>query len=171
MRPIIWTHGIQTYSVFIKMVENQQPTQLSTAVLYDTDFMAWCETQANLLRTHNYDQLDHANLLEELEDMGREQFRKTLSLVRQIIIHILQVQTFPSDQACHHWRSEVVAFQNDLEDVVSGSIRHRFEQQEAFNTQQQKALRQLSKKYPETTFQTLEKMSLDELIHWSDPDQ
>lgn len=146
------------------------PSPVSTTALYDTDFMAWCEAQADLLRTQQYSQLDRINLLEELEDMGREQFRKTLSWVRQMIIHILKLQTFPHDQACNHWRGEIAAFQDDLEDVVSSSIRYQFEQQDEFNVQQQKALKQLSKKYSDTTFQPLEHMSLDDLIHWSDDD-
>ena len=152
------------------MVASNPPTQVSATTLYETDFMAWCEAQADLLRTQNYSQLDRVHLLEELEDMGREQFRKTRSWVRQIIIHILKIQTFPHDQACNHWRGELVAFQDDLEDVVSGSIRYRFEQQDEFSIQQQKSLRQLNKKYPNTTFQPLENMSLDELIHWSEED-
>lgn len=153
------------------MVMNKQLTQSSTATLYDTDFMAWCEVQAELIRTQDYSQLDHVNLIEELEDMGREQFRKTLSWVRQIIIHILKIQTFPHNQACNHWRGEIAAFQDDLEDGVSGSIRYRFEQQDEFDVQQQKALRQLSKKYPDTTFKPLAKMSLDGLINWSDENE
>ncbi|MGK7891614.1 MAG: DUF29 domain-containing protein [Leptolyngbyaceae cyanobacterium] len=150
------------------MVANKQSTQGSWATLYDTDFMAWCEAQADLLRTEAYGQLDRPNLMEELEDMGREQFRKTLSLVRQIILHILKLQTFPNNQACNHWRGEIVAFQNDLEDVVSGSIRYRFEQQGQFKLQHQKAMHQLSKQYPDAVVQPLETMTLDDLIGWSD---
>ncbi|MEB3229574.1 MAG: DUF29 domain-containing protein [Leptolyngbyaceae bacterium] len=150
------------------MVANRQPTQASFSASYDTDFMTWCEVQADLLRTQNYAQLDRLNLIEELEDMGREQFRKTLSLVRQIIIHILKVQTFPDDPACNHWRGEIVAFQIDLEDVVTGSIRYRFEQPEQFMIQQQKALNQLRKSYPNTLFQPLDLMTLDDLMGWDD---
>jgi hypothetical protein len=134
--------------------------------LYETDFMAWCEAQAEVLRSQAYDQLDLIHLIEEIEDMGREQFRKTTSLVRQIIIHILKLNTFPDDPAANHWQSEIAAFQNDLEEVVSGSIRYRFEQREEFSVQQQKALKQLKRQYPDVEFQCLEPMSLDEIISW-----
>jgi hypothetical protein len=53
-----------------------------------------------------------------------------------------------------------------LEDVVSGSIRYRFEQQEAFVVQQQKALKQLQKQFPGVEFQRLEGMTLDEIMVW-----
>lgn len=143
-----------------------QPSQ-QLASLYESDFMAWCEAQAAALRAGDYDHLDLLHLSEEIDDMGREQFRKTTSLVRQIIIHILKLQAFPEDQARRHWQAEIVAFQSELEDVVSGSIRYRFEQQQAFLVQQQKALKQLKTQYPDTNFQPLPSMSLDALIAWS----
>jgi hypothetical protein len=134
--------------------------------LYESDFMAWCEGQAEALRSRAFDQLDLINLIEEIEDMGREQFRKTTSLVRQILIHILKLKAFPQDQAVNHWRSEIAAFQNDLEDIVSGFIRYRFEQREEFAVQQQKALKQLQKQFPDVEFQRLEAMTLDEIMIW-----
>jgi len=134
--------------------------------LYESDFMAWCEGQAEALRSRAFDQLDLINLIEEIEDMGREQFRKTTSVVRQILIHILKLKTFPEDQTVNHWRSEIAAFQNDLEDIVSGSIRYRFEQREEFWVQQQKVLKQLQKQFPDVGFQALEAMTLDEIMMW-----
>lgn len=139
---------------------------LTSSELYETDFMAWCEHQAGALQARDFNQLDLANLIEEVYDMGREQFNKTMSLTRQIIAHILKLQTFPNDPSANHWQDEIEAFQDSLEDIVTGSIRYRFEQQETFVTQQAKALKRLKRKYPDTTFQPLESMSLDELISW-----
>lgn len=69
--------------------------------------------------------------------------------MRQILIHILKLNAFPDDSAANLWRGEIVALQNNLEEIVSGSIRYRFEQREEFLVQQQKALKQLKKQYPE----------------------
>lgn len=154
---------------------NQTPTTEHTSAataprenLYDTDFMAWCEYQAEALRSQDFRNLDLANLIEEISDMGREQFNKTASLTRQIIIHILKLQAFPDDQAAEHWRDEIEAFQDSLDDIVSGSIRYRFQQQETFATQQAKALRRLQRKYPDTQLQPLAPMTLNEIIAWPD---
>ena len=138
--------------------------------LYDTDFMAWCEYQAEALRAKDFKNLDLINLIEEISDMGREQFNKTASLTRQIIIHILKLQAFPNDQAVEHWRDEIEAFQDSLDDIISGSIRYRFQQQETFAAQQAKALKRLQRKYPDTKFQPLKPMSLDEIICWPNND-
>ncbi|MEL7502820.1 MAG: DUF29 domain-containing protein [Cyanobacteria bacterium J06554_6] len=137
--------------------------------LYETDFMAWCEHQAGALSTRSYDQLDLVNLIEEVTDMGREQFNKTKSLTRQIIAHILKLQAFPNDPAVNHWQDEIEAFQDSLDDVVTGSIRYRFEQQAVFAAQQAKALKRLNRKYLETDFEPLKPMTLDELIMWELP--
>ncbi|MEM9486693.1 MAG: DUF29 domain-containing protein [Cyanobacteria bacterium P01_F01_bin.116] len=142
------------------------PQPIEPGTLYDSDFMAWCEYQAEALRAKDFSNLDLANLIEEISDMGREQFNKTASLTRQIIIHILKLRAFPNDQATEHWRDEIETFQDSLDDIVSGSIRYRFQQQETFATQQAKALKRLQRKYPDTDFQPLAPMTLDEIIAW-----
>ena len=141
----------------------------SAATLYDTDYMAWCEQQAGALTTRNYDALYLVNLIEEIEDLGQAQFNKTKSLTRQIIAHILKLRAFPKDQAASHWQDEIESFQDSLDDVVTGSIRYRFEQQAVFAAQQAKAIKRLSRKYPNTDFAPLRPLTLDELIAWELP--
>ena len=48
-------------------------TELSD--LYHTDYSAWAHRNADLLRTGDYESLDLAHLLEELEDMGKSEQR------------------------------------------------------------------------------------------------
>lgn len=139
------------------------------AELYGTDFMAWCEHQAGALSTRSDDQLDRVNLIEEVTDMGREQLNKAKSLTRQIIAHILKLQAFPRDRAANYWLDEIEAFQDSLDDVVTGSIRYRFEQQAVFAAQQAKAIKRLDRKYPDTNFEPLQPLTLDELIAWELP--
>jgi len=40
--------------------------------LYDIDDDEWLEQTINLLKNHQFQQLDLDNLIEELEDLGRE---------------------------------------------------------------------------------------------------
>jgi hypothetical protein len=157
---------VQAYMHHLHSADQTPAASLSQklASLYETDLMAWCEAQAATLRDSQYNHLDLVHLIEEIEDMGREQFRKTPSLVRQIILHILKLQAFPEDQASRYWRGEIVGLQSELEDVISGSICYRFEQQEAFLVQQQKALKQLKQQYPDTDFQSLSPMNLEDVL-------
>ena len=41
--------------------------------LYETDFYAWTQQQANLLRYQQWNQVDLANLIEEVESLGRKE--------------------------------------------------------------------------------------------------
>ncbi len=40
---------------------------------YERDFLRWTEEQAGFIRSGRLSELDYAHILEELEDMGREQ--------------------------------------------------------------------------------------------------
>jgi hypothetical protein len=41
--------------------------------LYDQDFFAWTQTQADALRRRSANELDWDNLVEEIDSMGRQQ--------------------------------------------------------------------------------------------------
>ncbi len=43
--------------------------------LYDTDFYSWTERQAQLIREGRLSELDLENILEEIESMGRSDYR------------------------------------------------------------------------------------------------
>lgn len=40
-------------------------------ILYDLDFVAWCEETAAKLRARDFDNLDFENLIEEVESLER----------------------------------------------------------------------------------------------------
>ncbi|MEZ4867175.1 MAG: DUF29 domain-containing protein [Caldilineaceae bacterium] len=63
---------------------------MSTATLYDTDLYAWTQEQANLLRQGQLAQLDIANLVEEIEDMGKSQQRQLESRLVILLAHLLK---------------------------------------------------------------------------------
>ena len=45
--------------------------------LYERDFCLWLEQQSELLRERRFDELDLANLVEEIEAMGAETRRRS----------------------------------------------------------------------------------------------
>ena len=49
----------------------KMPAQTSTT--YDKDFLTWTEEQAALLRAGNFAEADIGHIIEEIEEMGREQ--------------------------------------------------------------------------------------------------
>jgi Domain of unknown function DUF29 len=62
---------------------------------YETDFFAWTQEQAQLLRTRATPGLDWDNLAEEIDSMGRRDRRKLESRFRRILHHLLKWQAQP----------------------------------------------------------------------------
>ena len=77
---------------------------------YDTDLLRWIEEQTALLRAGRFAELDHEHILEELEDMGREQKVALQSLFRQILIHLLKLDLSPAKAPRGKWVDELVEF-------------------------------------------------------------
>jgi hypothetical protein len=95
------------------------------AELYDLDFYAWTQQQAQALRTHFRDdnRLDVEHLAEEIEDLGGSQLQAVESFVRQIMAHLLKLDYSGFDLPRRHWRSEIVAFRINLRRKISPSMR------------------------------------------------
>jgi hypothetical protein len=58
--------------------------------LYDTDFHAWAQEQAGLLRTGRLDQADIEHIAEEIESMGRSEKRELVSRLTVLLTHLLK---------------------------------------------------------------------------------
>ena len=57
---------------------------------YEDDYAQWLFEQAELLRQKRFAEIDLANLVEELESMGREQRHALRSSYRLVISHLLK---------------------------------------------------------------------------------
>jgi Domain of unknown function DUF29 len=58
--------------------------------LYETDFYAWTQKQANLLRHQQWNQLDLCNLIEEIESLGKQQRAELRNTWSVLIAHLLK---------------------------------------------------------------------------------
>lgn len=63
--------------------------------LYESDFYAWTQQQATLLRNQNLEKLDRVNLIEEIEEMGRREKRELESRLEVLLMHLLKWQYQP----------------------------------------------------------------------------
>lgn len=71
--------------------------------LYNQDFYSWTQQQAEFLRTGRLDQLDIANLTEEVLTMGRSEYRSLVSRLSKLLSHLLKWQYQPERQS-RSWR-------------------------------------------------------------------
>ena len=60
------------------------------ATLYDTDFYAWANEQAALLRAGRLSEADVENIAEEIESMGRSERRELVNRLTVLLVHSLK---------------------------------------------------------------------------------
>ncbi|MFZ4406071.1 MAG: DUF29 domain-containing protein [Paracraurococcus sp.] len=117
------------------------------ADLYERDFYAWTQDQAEMLRAWpeklRPNALDIAHLAEEIEDLGGSQRRAVKSFVRQILVHLLKTRFHPDQSPRGHWRDEIGNFRAQLDDIFTQSPSLRAHRAELASTEWQRAARQV----------------------------
>lgn len=79
---------------------------MSNSQLYDRDFYAWANEQAELLRAGRLSEADIGNIAEEIESMGRSEKRELISRMTVLLLHLLKWQYQPSLRG-NSWRGSV----------------------------------------------------------------
>jgi hypothetical protein len=97
---------------------------MSTQSLYDEDFYAWTQQQAELLRRLPPlgNELDVEHIAEEIEDLGRSDLRAGQSLCEHIIEHLLKLEYSGLEDPADHWRDEIVEWRLQLEKILTRTI-------------------------------------------------
>jgi len=82
--------------------------------LYSRDILAWSIAQAERLRRvaagERVNDLDWANVIEEVESVGRSETQAVDSLLTLALVHGLKVVAWPDHTAARKWRNEITAF-------------------------------------------------------------
>ncbi len=60
------------------------------ARLYETDFYAWIQQQASLLRNQQWHHIDLPNLIEEIESLGKQQRQELRNRLSLLLGHLLK---------------------------------------------------------------------------------
>jgi hypothetical protein len=68
--------------------------------------------------------LDWANVIEEIETLGRSEVRGVRSLLRQALTHAMRAAAWPQDPARRHWWNEIRTFLTGARGGFSPSMRH-----------------------------------------------
>jgi len=93
--------------------------------LYQSDFVAWAEAQAEALRARSANAIDWEQLAEEVEDLGRSAARACESHVENILVHLLKLEFASVLEPRNHRRGEVRAFRLALEKDLTPPLRAR----------------------------------------------
>jgi hypothetical protein len=63
--------------------------------LYETDYLKWLNNTIQQIQDQDYDHIDWQNLIEEIEDMGRNERRALESNLIIVFLHLLKWQYQP----------------------------------------------------------------------------
>lgn len=85
----------------IQVIAN--PVEKAISYLYEEDFFLWLETTAQLLKEGKLNELDIANLLEEIEGMARSEKRSISSNLEVLLMHLLKYKYLPKKRT-NSWR-------------------------------------------------------------------
>jgi Domain of unknown function DUF29 len=66
------------------------PATLPPADLYERDYYTWTQEQARALREHRIEELDWANVAEEIEDLGKREKRALRSQLIRLLGHLIK---------------------------------------------------------------------------------
>jgi hypothetical protein len=94
--------------------------------LYEQDFYSWSLHQAQLLREKKFNQVDWENVIEEIEDLGRSEYRAFVSAIEQLTLHLLKWQFQPSRRSAS-WKNSIDKQRIQLERLLDDNpgLKHR----------------------------------------------
>jgi hypothetical protein len=78
----------------------------SDADLYEADFYAWTQAQAQKLRDHSANAIDWENLAEEIDSVGKSQKHEIRNRLVQLLAHLLKWEVQPQKR-CMSWQSTI----------------------------------------------------------------
>jgi hypothetical protein len=92
--------------------------------LYETDDLQWLEETITLLKNPQFEALDVDNLIEELEDLGSEKKNAVVSLLDQLIRHLLLLEYWESEVTNNsiHWQGKIYNFRLQLQDKMTKTL-------------------------------------------------
>jgi Domain of unknown function DUF29 len=89
------------------------PETSAMTSLYETDFFAWANEQASLLRAGKLSSADIENIAEEIESMGKSEKRELVSRLTMLLLHLLKWQFQPGLRG-NSWRYTIQVQRRDL---------------------------------------------------------
>jgi hypothetical protein len=96
----------------------QNLEQTNTALnLYQQDFFAWTKQQINYLQNQQWNQLDSAHLIEEIETLGKQQHQELRNRLSILIGHLLKWEYQPQKRS-HSWLATLRVQRIDIQELI-----------------------------------------------------
>ncbi|MEH1786116.1 DUF29 domain-containing protein [Nostoc sp.] len=98
--------------------------------LYESNYLQWLEETIKCLKNRQLAEVDYGNLIEELEDLTKNEKRRIRSLLEQIIRHLLLYQYWDLEKPrnANHWAAEIISFRNQINEDLTANLRNHLEE-------------------------------------------
>lgn len=138
------------------------------SVLYEQDYYLWIKNTTQLLQQDRLSELDVANLIEEIEDMGKSEKRAIESNLDIVLMHLLKYK-YQALKRSNSWLSTIFEHRKRLQRIFKDSPSLRSYVQEIFNECYQNArkMASLETSLPIDTFPIESPFDLEQTL---DPD-
>ena len=120
--------------------------------LYEQDFLLWSEETAAKLRARDFENLDLANLIEEVESLGRSDRKELLSRLVVIFEHLLKRLYVQLPEDYNGWERTVRTQRTDLRFLIKSSPSLKSIWQEYVEEAWEVALKNIRKEYKNDSF-------------------
>jgi hypothetical protein len=111
--------------------------------LYDTDFYLWIKTTAQLLEEEQFSEIDLANLIEEIKDMGKQQKTSLKSNLIIILMHLLKYK-YQREKRSRSWLLTIFEHRRRIKEALEDSPSLNNYYQQVFNKCYQNARKEAS---------------------------
>ncbi|APB34612.1 hypothetical protein GlitD10_2280 [Gloeomargarita lithophora Alchichica-D10] len=95
--------------------------KLTMSELYETDFALWLEQTAKLLKAQDFQHLDLANLIEEVEGLAGRDRRELKSRLTTLLEHVLKRKYVNSSYNYRGWEETILREQDELKNILADS--------------------------------------------------
>lgn len=111
---------------------------------YHTDFVAWADETAKLLRQRRFEEIDLDALVEEVEGLAKRDRKAMRSQLQRLLIHLLKWHYLPNDleRTRGDWGTTINNARNEIADDMEDSPSLRRYPAEVLNRVYQRARRE-----------------------------
>src|SRR5688572_9464667 len=90
---------------------------------YHTDFVAWADETAKLLRQHRFEEIDLDALVEEVEGSAKRDRKAMRRQLQRLLIPLLKWHYLPKDleRTRSHWGTTINHARNEIADDLQDS--------------------------------------------------
>ena len=116
---------------------------------YDSDFYAWANQQAALLRKGRFAEADVENIAEEIESLGRSEKRELVNRLAVLLVHLLKWQFQPAWRG-RSWRVTIKEQRRKVAEHLEDNPSLRARLDEAIGRAYQDAIADVQRETPLT---------------------